>query len=71
MNKINLSIKKEDTKHPPIIKHENERVRKNIKEIAPIIIEIKREKSKNFQEAIKKRVNNEKYEFKHPLERHF
>lgn len=44
---------------------------KNIKEIAPIIIEIKREKSKNFQELIKKRVNDEKYEFKHPLEIHF
>ena len=44
---------------------------KNIKKIAPIIVEIKWEKSKNFQEAIKKRVNNEKYEFKHPLERHF
>ena len=29
MNKINLSMKKEDTKHPPIIKHENERFRKN------------------------------------------
>ena len=50
---------KEDIKHSPIIinKLKNEKFR---------------EKSKNFQKAVKKFKNNENYEFNHPLiERHF
>ena len=45
---------------------------KKIQEIAPFVTKIKKEKSKNFQKAVKKIKNHEKYEFNHPLiERHF
>ena len=67
-------MKKEDTKHSNIILNnpKNERFSEKLKEIAPLIIEIKNKKSKNFQKTVKKFKNNENYEFNHPLiERHF
>ena len=67
-------MKKEDTKHSNIILNnpENERFREKLKEIAPLIIEIKNKKSKNFQKTVQKFKNDENYEFNHPLiERHF
>ena len=48
---------KENTKHTPIIikKPKNEQFREKIKEMSHLITKLKREKSKNFQEAIKKK----------------
>ena len=45
---------------------------KKIKEMSHLITKLKREKSKNFQEAIKKTENNGNYKFGELLiERHF
>ena len=47
---------KENTKHTPIIikKPKNEQFREKIKKMSHLITKLKREKSKIFQEAIKK-----------------
>ena len=55
-------IVKENINHPNIIINnaKNERFRKKIEEIATFVTKIKKEKSKNFQKAVKKFKNDEK-----------
>ena len=55
-------IVKENINHSNIIINnaKNERFRKKIEEIATFVTKIKKEKSKNFQKAVKKFKNDEK-----------
>ena len=55
-------IVKENISHSNIIINnaKNERFRKKIEEIATFVTKIKKEKSKNFQKAVKKFKNDEK-----------
>ena len=65
-------IEKENNKYwSPIINNaKNEKFREKLKNLPPLIFEIKNKKSKDFQKAVKKL--DENYEFNHPLiERHF
>ena len=65
---------KENNKDPTIILNntKNERLREKIKKFAPLVNKIKVEKNENFQNAVKKFINDENFEFKHPLiEIHF
>ena len=73
MYKIDLSMEKENNKHLNIIINnaKNEKFREKNKRKAPLVTKIKKEKSKNFQKAVKKFKNDENYEFNHLLiERH-
>ena len=68
-----LAWKKENNKHLNIIINnaKNEKFREKNKRKAPLVTKIKKEKSKNFQKAVKKLKNDENYEFIHLLiERH-
>ena len=60
---------KENNKDPTIILNntKNERFREKIKKFAPLVNKIKVEKNENFQKAVKKFINDENFEFKHPL----
>ena len=60
---------KENNKDPTIILNntKNERFREKIKKFAPLGNKIKVEKNENFQKAVKKFINDENFEFKHPL----
>ena len=65
-------IEKENNKYwSPIINNaKNKKFREKLKNLPPLIFEIKNKKSKDFQKAVKKL--DENYEFNHPLiERHF
>ena len=65
-------IEKKNNKYwSPIINNaKNEKFREKLKNLPPLIFEIKNKKSKDFQKAVKKL--DENYEFNHPLiERHF
>ena len=65
-------IEKENNKYwSTIINNaKNEKFREKLKNLPPLIFEIKNKKSKDFQKAVKKL--DENYEFNHPLiERHF
>ena len=65
-------IEKENNKYwSSIINNaKNEKFREKLKNLPPLIFEIKNKKSKDFQKAVKKL--DENYEFNHPLiERHF
>ena len=65
-------IEKKHNKYwSPIINNaKNEKFREKLKNLPPLIFEIKNKKSKDFQKAVKKL--DENYEFNHPLiERHF
>ena len=55
-------IVKENINHSNFIinKEKNERFRKKIEEIATFVTKIKKEKSKNFQKAVKKFKSDEK-----------
>ena len=67
-------IEKENNKHLTIINSDakNEIFREKLKNIVPLIIEIKNKKSKDFEKAIKKFKNDENCEFKNlMIERHF
>ena len=67
-------IEKENNKHLTIINSDakNEIFREKLKNIVPLIIEIKTKKSKDFENAVKAFKNDEKYEFKNiVIERHF
>ena len=60
---------KENNKDPTIIliSTKNGRFREKIKKFAPLVNKIKVEKNENFQKAVKKFINDENFEFKHPL----
>ena len=67
-------IEKENNKHLTIINSDakNEIFREKLKNIVPLIIEIKNKKSKDFENAVKAFKNDENYEFKNiVIERHF
>ena len=67
-------VENENNKHPTIIINnaKNEMFREKMKEITPLIDKIRKQKSKNFQKAVKKFKNDENYEFNKTLiERHF
>ena len=59
-------IEKENNKHLTIINSDakNEIFREKLKNIVPLIIEIKTKKSKDFENAVKAFKNDENYEFK-------
>ena len=66
-------MEKENNKHLNIIINnaKNKKFREKNKRKAPLVTKIKKEKSKNFQKAVKKFKNDENYEFIHLLiERH-
>ena len=68
-----LAWEKENNKHLNIIINnaKNEKFREKNKRKAPLVTKIKKEKSKNFQKAVKKLKNDENYKFIHLLiERH-
>ena len=67
-------IEKENNKHLTIINSDakNEIFREKLKNIVPLIIEVKNKKSKDFENAVKAFKNDENYEFKNiVIERHF
>ena len=67
-------IEKENNKTLSIIFNDpkNEKFREKLKNIVPLIIEIKNKKSKDFEKAIKKFKNDENCEFKNlMIERYF
>ena len=59
----------ENNKDPKIILNntENEKFREKNKKIAPLVNKIRKENLKNFQKALKKFINIEKFTFNHPL----
>ena len=66
-------IEKENTKTLNIIFNDPkyEKIREKLKNIVPLIIEIKNKKCKDFEKTIKKFKNDENYEFKNlMIERH-
>ena len=67
-------IEKENNKYssPMINNAKNEKFKEKLKNLLPLIFEIKNKKSKDIQKTVKKFGNDENYEFNHLLiERHF
>ena len=72
--KIDLNMEKEKNKQSTNIINnaKNERLREKLKNVLHLINEIRNKKSKDFQKAVKKIKNDEKYEFNNILiGRHF